>query len=157
MKTAHDSGMAFQKILAAFDFSASAGHAVQWAHGLASASNAKLEVVHVHPELYDGRGDPELGLPWPSAGQEERYLRFLEQELKTSLLSLLGPAANDVGIHIARGDAAKHIVEVAKQIAADVVCVGSTGKGGVQRVLVGSVSESVLRASPLPVLIVPSH
>jgi nucleotide-binding universal stress UspA family protein len=37
---------------------------------------------------------------------------------------------------------------------ADVICLGSTGKGAVERVLLGSVSQSVVRASPIPVITV---
>lgn len=146
--------MALRKILVAFDFSEPAGRAVRWAHNLATSVGGKLEVVHVHPELYDGRGNPELGLPWPSAGQEERYLRFLELELKNALVSLLGAVGGDIPLHVAHGDPVKRILATADQVGADLVCVGATGKGGVQRVLLGSVSEYVLRASTVPVLIV---
>jgi nucleotide-binding universal stress UspA family protein len=146
--------MTIQKILAAFDFSEPAGRAVSWAYQLAKSSGATLEVVHVHPDLYDGRSTPELGLPWPSEGQEERYMRFLEQEVKTALAALVDPLGAQIPLHIVRGDPVKRTLAVAEQISADLVCVGSTGKGGVQRVLLGSVSESIVRSSPVPVLIV---
>jgi len=146
--------MTIQKILVAFDFSEPAGRALRWAHELAKASAAKLEVLHVHPDIYDGRSTPELGLPWPSAGQEERYLRFLEQELKAAVCAALGAQAGELPLHIVRGDPVKRILATAQQISADLVCVGATGKSGVQRLLLGSVSEYVLRSSTLPVLII---
>jgi nucleotide-binding universal stress UspA family protein len=146
--------MTIKKILAAFDFSEPAGRTVRWAYQLAKSSGGTLEVVHVHPDIYDGRSTPELGLPWPSEGQEERYMRFLAQELKTAVTALVDPADAEIPLHVVRGDPVKRVLAVAEQIAADLVCVGSTGKGGVQRALLGSVSESILRRSPVPVLVV---
>jgi nucleotide-binding universal stress UspA family protein len=147
--------MTTTKILASFDFSEAAGRALSCAHQLAQASAAKLEVIHVHPELYDGRGTPELGLPWPSAGQEERYLRFLAQELKTAIASLVGAeAAEHIVVWVEHGDPVKRVLAVADRTGADMLCVGATGKGAVQRVMLGSVSESLLRRSTMPVLIV---
>lgn len=146
--------MAFKKILAAFDFSEPSARALKWAHQLSQTTGASLEVVHVHPELYDGRGNAELGLPWPSAGQEERYLRFLAQEIRTALEKLAGAAAADIPIHVAHGDPVKRVLTCAEERGSDLICIGSTGKGGVQRVLLGSVSQSILRGSSVPVLVV---
>lgn len=146
--------MTLKKILAAFDFSEPAGRAVRWAHAFATQTGATLEVVHVHWEHDDGRGATELGLPWPSAGQEERYMRFLEQELKHEVAELVATLDSEIPVHIVRGDPVKGILAIAEQRGADLVCIGSTGKGGVERVMLGSVSESVLRSSAVPVLIV---
>jgi nucleotide-binding universal stress UspA family protein len=147
--------MTINKILATFDFSEAAGRALSYAHQLARATGARLEVVYVHPELYDGRGNPELGLPWPSAGQEERYLRFLAQELKSALTSLLGAeAAQEIVVHIEHGDPVKRMLATVDRYGIDLLCVGATGKGAMQRVMLGSVSESLLRRSTVPVLIV---
>ena len=146
--------MTIQKILVAFDFSEPAGRAVRTACGLAKGLGAKLEVVHVHPDLYGGQSTPALGLPWPSTGQEERYLRFLEQEVKTCIAALVDPLDGEIPHPIVRGDSVKQILAVAEHISADLICIGATGKGAVQRALLGSVSEYVLRASPVPVLVV---
>jgi nucleotide-binding universal stress UspA family protein len=146
--------MTVQRVLVAFDFSEPAQRALRSAGELARACGAKLDVVHVHPDIYDGRSTPELGLPWPSQGQEERYLRFLEQELKTAVMSTLGADGESATLHVVRGDQVKRILALVEQVGADLVCVGATGKGRVQRVLLGSVSESLLRSSAVPVLVV---
>ncbi|MBW3626486.1 MAG: universal stress protein, partial [Actinobacteria bacterium] len=52
------------------------------------------------------------------------------------------------------GDAGPAICEVAADVGADVVVVGSHGSGFVRRVLVGSVSQHVVHHSPCPVLVV---
>lgn len=147
--------MAIQTILTAFDFSEPSVRALRWAHELARMTHARLEIVHVHPDVYDGRGEIVLGLPWPSAGQEERYLRFLEQEVRTAASEVTGGTGDvQVGVRIVRGDPVKRLVAEADQTHADMIVVGATGKGRVQRVLLGSVSEYVLRSSHVPVAIV---
>jgi nucleotide-binding universal stress UspA family protein len=66
----------------------------------------------------------------------------------------LGSLDHEVPIHVVRGDAVKRILAVAAEISADLICVGATGKGAAQRLLLGSVSEYLLRTSSVPVLVV---
>lgn len=146
--------MALQTILCAFDFSEPASRALRWAHELAVSVQGRLELVHVHPDIYDGRGEATLGLPWPSPGQEERYLRFLEQELLQAARTVTEQPELSVRVHVLRGDPVKRVLACAEEQHADVIVVGATGKGRVQRVMLGSVSESLLRASKIPVGIV---
>lgn len=56
--------------------------------------------------------------------------------------------------HEAHGDAAKVIVQTASELEADVVIVGTHGRTGVQRVMMGSTAESVVRHAGCPVLVV---
>lgn len=56
--------------------------------------------------------------------------------------------------HEAHGDAAKVIVQTASDLSADVVIVGTHGRTGVQRVMMGSTAESVVRHAGCPVLVV---
>jgi nucleotide-binding universal stress UspA family protein len=147
--------MALKKILVAHDFSAPADHALAFAARLAGPVGASLDVVHVHPDVYDGHSTPALGLPWPSADQEARYVRFLDGEVQRAVEEVLGAeAARTVCRHIVRGVPAKRLVAACQELGADLLCVGSTGKGAVQRLLLGSVSQVLLRTSPVPVLMV---
>ena len=87
-------------------------------------------------------------------------MRFLQQEVANTVQSALAAGAEPhalaqpTPLHIVRGDPAKRILAVAEEIGADMICVGATGKGGVQRLLLGSVSQHVLRTSKVPVLVV---
>lgn len=146
--------MTLQTIVTAFDFSEPAGRALHWADELAQLSHARLEIVHVYPDLYDGRGDVTVGLPWPSPGQEERYLRFLEQEVRSAAKTLVGERGASLGVHIVRGDPVRRLIAAAEELHAGLIVVGSTSKGRMQRVMLGSVSESLLRSSPRPVAVV---
>jgi nucleotide-binding universal stress UspA family protein len=146
--------MALQTILCAFDFSEPASRALRWAHELASSLHARVELVHVHPDLYDGRGEVALGLPWPNANQEERYLRFLEQELLQAARTVTGQPELNLRVHVLRGDPVKRVLACVEEQHADMIVVGATGKGRVQRVMLGSVSEYLLRSSKVPVAVV---
>jgi nucleotide-binding universal stress UspA family protein len=141
-----------KKILVAHDFSDPANRALAFAADLAEQLGASVEIMHVHPDVYDGHSDPALGLPWPAPDQLDRYMRFLDTELERVVRGVLGEAP--LKRHIVRGEPAKRIASMANEVGADVVCLGSTGKGAVERVLLGSVSQRVLRASPMPVLTV---
>jgi nucleotide-binding universal stress UspA family protein len=147
--------MALNKILVAHDFSEPANRALALAADLAQAVNAKLELVHVHPDVYDGHSTPAVGLPWPSSGQEERYMRFLDTELVRVITSVVGPdAVTTIGRHVVRGEPVRRLEAMAVDLGADVICIGSTGKGAVERMLLGSVSTVLVRRSPIPVLTV---
>jgi nucleotide-binding universal stress UspA family protein len=157
--------MQLSKILVAHDFSEPATRALVYAQSLARRLGATVHVVHVHPDVYDGHSDPALGTPWPTPEQEARYLRFLEQELARLIEHVLpgsaggaataqGAAGHGVERHVVRGNPVKRIEALADELGADLICIGSTGKGAVQRLLLGSVSQSIVRTSRIPVLTV---
>jgi nucleotide-binding universal stress UspA family protein len=147
--------MTIAKILVAHDFSDTATRALRYAARLARDIGATLEIGLVYPDIYDGRYDASLVLPDSPPGQGERYLRFLEEELKRIAITTLAAEGANIRCHVRRGDPVKQLEELAREIGADVICVGATGKGAVQRVVLGSVSQLVLRSSQVPVLVVP--
>jgi nucleotide-binding universal stress UspA family protein len=57
-------------------------------------------------------------------------------------------------IHLRTGKAAAEIVDLAEELGAGLVVVGSRGLGGIRRALMGSVSDSVVRHAHCPVLVV---
>lgn len=147
--------MTVSKILVAHDFSEPASRALRFAALLASATGAGLELVYVLPELYDGRAEIELAIPGSSPGQGERYLKFLDEELRRAAQTTTPELAPKAGYHVVRGDPVKHIEALAKELGADLLCVGATGKNAVARALLGSISQQLLRTSPIAVLVVP--
>lgn len=146
--------MTIQTIVCAFDFSEPASRALAWAHQLASATHARLELVHVHPDVVDAGGQRAPGLPWPSPEQEERYLRFLEQEVLHAARTITGRSELTLTVHILRGDPVKRVLACSEERRADLIVVGATGKGRALRVMLGSVSEYLLRESPVPVAVI---
>lgn len=77
--------------------------------------------------------------------------RWLEEQLRASAGV---PHSVQVVAHEAQGDPAHVIVEMANDLLADVVVVGTHGRTGVQRLVMGSVAESVVRHCGCPVLVV---
>ncbi len=147
--------MTFKKILLAHDFSEPADRATRFASELAKQLGASIDAVYVMPDLYDGRADEIAYLPPTQEGQSARYVEFLRQELARAVRSALGNDEVQVATHASRGDPVKRIEQLAKELNADVLCVGATGKGAVARALMGSTSQALLRSSPVPVLVVP--
>lgn len=146
--------MTILKILVAHDLSEAANRALLFAARLAGQLGAELHMVHVLADMYDGRSEPETAIPWITGDQTQRYVHFLSDELQRVATKLIPERAASVQIHVLRGDPVKRILALTDEVAADVVCVASTGKGGVQRILLGSVSQSLVRESKVPVLTV---
>jgi nucleotide-binding universal stress UspA family protein len=55
---------------------------------------------------------------------------------------------------LAKGDPASPIIKVAEEMACDLIVLGTHGRTGLGRVLMGSVAEHVMRSAPCPVLVV---
>jgi nucleotide-binding universal stress UspA family protein len=137
--------LSIHTILHPTDFSPQSQAAFQVACALARDYVARLVLVHVKPpEMIYGEGyalppDPETA----------------RKELQEQLDHLLAP---DPVICVERllkqGDAAQEILRVANETHPDLVVLGTHGRTGVSRLLMGSVAEAVLRKAPCPVLTV---
>jgi nucleotide-binding universal stress UspA family protein len=141
--------VAFGKILIAVDSERAAAHAAQVGAELASLLGAQVALVHsvAIPVSYasdDAAATEELITRAIQEG--EKLLRSFHQRLA------LPVATHD---YVECGHPATRIVEIAKRWPADLIVMGSHGRSGVQRVLLGSVAEEVMRHAPSPVLIVP--
>jgi nucleotide-binding universal stress UspA family protein len=130
-------------ILAAVDYSDTASQVVQEAADLARQKHAgQLHFLHVN---HASPQDP---------GQEERHAELLEW-LHARLASSQGPT-HEVKVvgHEQSGDPAPLIVELASDLDADLVIVGTHGRKGLQRLLLGSVAAGVVERCGCPVLVV---
>jgi nucleotide-binding universal stress UspA family protein len=141
-------------VLAPTDLSATGSAAVPFAYTLAAAHGGVVELCHVHERAL---ADPPYAYD-RSAGQlsaEERT------RLEAALRALVPSDAERLGIttHVTvidGGKAAQAIVQAGERFVADAIVVGSHGKGGALRSLLGSVSHDVVRQARRPVLVVPS-
>ena len=95
-------------------------------------------------------GVPELGVALTST----MIQRLVEENQKT--LDRLAESRRDrakiAGAMLRTGDAREVILHTAEEIGADMIVMGTHGRRGVGRALLGSVAESVVRTSPCPVL-----
>jgi nucleotide-binding universal stress UspA family protein len=130
-----------RSILLATDFSAHSAAAAALACALARDYGARLHVLHVLPlPILYGEGISAV----PPDDQEERATAQLEQ---------IG-AGLEVGRRLSEGDPATEILEAARTLPCDLIVLGTHGRTGLRRLLMGSVSEEVVRKAPCPVLIV---
>lgn len=139
-------------IVVSTDFSEVSYDALQHAHGIARADGATLALVHVLPEL--SGADHQSMLEWlqdkaPKAASVEKLVR----ETLAGKAAELATDGVKVDTYLEEGEAHTAIVRRAEQLGAALVVVGSHGRTGIQRMLLGSVAERVVRFAHSPVLV----
>jgi nucleotide-binding universal stress UspA family protein len=134
------------RILLATDLSAVSGDAATQAFDLARDLDAELLVLSVI--------DPASGRIAGRPGQRIDQLRAGREHSAQDFVTRGRDAGVRVTFLIWEGVPGEAIVEVATSEAVDLVVVGSHGRGAVGRVLIGSVSDHVVRHAPCPVLVV---
>jgi len=141
------------KILLATDGSEEAALAVRTAVDIAQRTNSELHVVHVGSSLeYVGMGPPQIGdIPAPTQEQLSAEARGLLDAEVEQVKAVGGTVAQ---AHLGVGAPDREIVELAEKLSVGLIVMGSRGRGGIRRALMGSVSDSVVRHAHCPVLVV---
>ena len=143
----------FKHILLATDGSAASLHAAELAVGLARTHGAKLTAVYVvdpYPYIGVGEINPMGYQAYSAAAQQQAAQAHTHIEsLCTNSnppVALQARLVEDVG-------AASGIVQTADAEGADLIVVGSHGRSGIARLMLGSVANQVVARSPVPVLV----
>ena len=136
----------YRRILVALDGSRDAAAALRHAVSLARDQHAQLVVLTVVPAAAPQTVGPAGALPAPI--DNERAFGRLLREAVDAL-----PADIGVQTRLTHGRPARRIVEVAEETGCDLIVMGFHGHGRLHHALIGSVSDSVMRASRLPVLL----
>lgn len=142
--------MNVKRILVPTDFSAQSARALDYATELAEPFQGEVVLLHVcepRPALVT---EPPFA---PPAESEEA----VQKDAVKHLQQILAPRAHHrPSVHfqpvVRSGDVLLHIEEVARDMNADLICMGTHGKTGMTRALLGSVAERVVRTSHFPVL-----
>jgi nucleotide-binding universal stress UspA family protein len=147
---------AFSRILLAFDDSAGSRTALEYACALAQAG-ATLTVAHAVKQNNFVTSAVAAGF-FPPVDPTSMIAAADEQDdsvlgAAIAACAAHGILAEKVFVH----DLPAGIMAVARRTNADVIVVGTHGRTGVARTLLGSVAESILRASDVPVLVVSQH
>jgi nucleotide-binding universal stress UspA family protein len=144
----------FKHILLATDGSAASEHAAQIAVDMARTHGAKLTALYVvdpYPYLGIGESNP-LGFQSYMAAAHEYAT---QAHAKVAELCSQGGAPVALQARIAEDlTASDGIVQMAKDEGADLIVMGSHGRTGLAKLMVGSVAAKVLAAASVPVLIV---
>ncbi len=141
-----------REILVATDGSPAAGRALDEALALAAETGGGIAVITVWRAL---QGD--FGLAYPSTAVLPDILEAERAHAEASLAAAV-TRAEDAGVAIATrlatGDPAEVICAYADEIHARLIAVGTRGHGTVATLILGSVSQAVVRNAPCPVLVV---
>jgi nucleotide-binding universal stress UspA family protein len=136
-------------ILVPHDFSDTAQHALTFALELSSKLGAKITVLHAFEV-------PSFGYPDGIALSAE-VIENVRKAASTALDGLVDRArgsGTDVRGVLRQGAAWSEIGAAAKDLKVDLIVMGTHGRHGLARVLLGSVAEKVVRTAPCPVLTV---
>ena len=142
------------RLLVATDLSASSAAIIKHALDIARSSNCKLWLVHV--------ADPDPDFVGYGVGpQSVRDSLATGFHREHAELQGIADRLRDQGVDatalLIQGATAETILQEASKLQVNMIVVGSHGHGAMHKLLVGSVSENVLRKATTPVLVVPTR
>ena len=148
------------RILVPTDFSEPARKAIRYAAQMAGQFGATITLLHVfelptyaqslpeYPTIYQSRDDLQSLYADAKVHAEERLAALRDQLSNESLTA-------DVLMHV--GTPYEHIVQAARETAADLIVIATHGYTGLKHLFLGSTAERVVRHAPCPVLVVREH
>ena len=139
------------KVLLATDGSEDANLATRAAIEISGRSGSELHVVHVLQPL-PSYAYPELVLDAYSLVRD-RQDKQARELLAAVVKRIRDEGGNVAEIHLRRGPATDEILDLAEGLGAGLIVVGSRGLGPLKRLVVGSVSEGIVRGATCPVLV----
>lgn len=147
--------IAIKRILVPTDCDDCSAPTVRYAAAVAEKFGAELILLNIVQDLALAMPDAVMPTPVPAPAVTELI------EAATSGLTSLVKAENLERLHprleVRIGSPAPEIIQTARDLQADLVCIGTHGRGGIAHFLLGSVAEKVVRQAPCPVLTVRPH
>jgi len=151
-----------KNILIALDYDPSAEKIAEAGYALAKAIGAKVTLIHVIADSayystleyspvmgYTGFSSPDM-IPLLDLGELKNASKnFLEQSKKHL-------DDDDIDTMVGEGDCAEAILEAADHLPADIMVLGSHSRRGLEKILMGSISEKILRHTKIPLFIIPT-
>jgi nucleotide-binding universal stress UspA family protein len=142
----------FNHILVPVDGSETSMYAVSKASGLALAFGSRITLIHVIDNY------PFIGVGADYALGQTEYLSAATGSAHAALSRGVAALAAE-GLHSDQRVIDGHvvhegIVDTAKALGVDLIVIGSHGRAGIERLLLGSVTQRVLQDAPMPVLVV---
>ena len=145
------------RILAGTDFSDPSLPAVRAAADEAERIGGELTVVHSLDLVWSAAAYPAMafgGVPFNVSPEQMKELETIATERLEESLKQLNITADTL---VTTGAAGTALIEIASERKADLVVVGTIGRTGLRRALLGSVAETVANGAPCSVLIVRLH
>src|SRR3954471_12858348 len=139
-----------KNLLVAVDLSEPSKEVIEAGIMLARSLDASIELVHVkEPFIYALAG--EYG---PTVEQEQSLMQWIESRVAEAS-DRVASARIPCSTSNLYGAPAREIVEHAEKIGADLIIVGTHGRGGISHAVLGSVAERIVQRAKRPVLTVP--
>jgi nucleotide-binding universal stress UspA family protein len=151
------------KILLASDGSETGTHAMGVAVEFCEQTGSELHLVYVGEDAYSATlvypeaADPEWVEregPVLTGQLQQQFEQMSRRVLDTQAEKVREAGGTIAQAHLRMGEAATEIVDLAEELGAGLVVLGSRGLSGIRRALMGSVSDSVVRHAHCPVLVV---
>ncbi len=144
-----------KSILVPLDGSELAEKGLEPALRLARRHEARVHLVSVvaEPPPPDGLGDRYgwTGSRWLVEG--ETTVRTYLEEVRERLASLGGAVLIDTHVRVAVGRATRTILDIAREVHADLIVLTTHGRGAFERIWLGSIADQLIRSSPVPLLL----
>jgi nucleotide-binding universal stress UspA family protein len=139
-------------VLIGYDGSDNARLALRQAIVIAQRANARLTIVSVVPDVA-----ATVQASWMAGGNAAELERDVSQQVSTTLEEAVAQVPDDLPVTkiLGHGHAGPALVEAIEHNRSDLVVVGTRGRGAVASLLTGSVTEYLVRHSPVPVVVVP--
>ncbi|HEB51032.1 MAG TPA: universal stress protein [Desulfobulbus sp.] len=137
-----------KKVVVPVDFSSATDKVAGYATSVADKLGAHVIFFHV---VNDFQGYDML-LVHPSFGQMVKELQEKSEARMAALVEDYKHLENGVSGKVVIGDAAEEIVKFAEEEKADMIIIGTHGVKGLERILMGSTAEKVVKKAPCPVL-----
>ena len=138
------------KICCPVDFSETSWEALLQAAELAARGQAKVVILHVFDPVAGASGDALIATP----DLQDQLVRDAEQKLARFRAEAERIAPGHVVAESVAGEAATEIVRFVQRGVFDLIVMGTHGRTGLRRLVVGSVTERVVRTAPCSVLVV---
>jgi len=139
--------MKITNILVPTDFSACSEQALDYAIDLASRLDAKVQLLSVV-------GIPSYGVPELGVGVTAAMIDSVIADNQNALDRLARERKLVSNTVVRAGDPRDVILQTAEELESDLIVMGTHGRRGISRALLGSVTEMIVRTSPVPVLTV---
>jgi len=140
----------FERIAVGFDGSQCSRKALDVAIGFARSQGAQLDICCVvDPILLTGTAPPSPAMDLVVRDMEDEARRLVHEATRRALEAGIKAHGS-----VASGAAAFELLNYAKRAGADLIVLGTHGRRGIAHFLMGSVAETVLRESSIPVLVV---
>jgi nucleotide-binding universal stress UspA family protein len=145
-RTASSGSVTMKKILCPVDLSEQSQKALIVAKKLQRTLSCSLEILSVMP-YHKIRG-------LTSQDESDRLIRELHDDTKNRLENFLGDTGIEESVIIDDGEPGERIPAVAQELNIDLIVIGARGLGLIKGMLIGSVTDAVLKTSPCPVLVI---